>query len=574
MVQDSSMFLSNGSRVAIIGGGPAGAFFSYFLLRLGQRIDVNLHVDIYEPHDFTSLGPAGCKGCAGVISESLIQALSIEGINLPPSVVQRGIDSFVFHSATENVTMNAPFSERRIATVYRGGGPRGVESPSWQSFDNHMLGLALANGANLIRGRVTDLSWAGDRPQVHVEGHEPQNYDLIVGAVGINSPAPTLFEKLVIGYKRPKVRKTANIEFELGAKYVSSYLGNSMHAYLLNLPSLDFSALIPKGDYVTMCLIGDNINSEFVDNFMCQPSVSQYLGNIEGHESGACRCAPVASYGTAIHPYGDRVVLIGDCGVSRLNKDGIGSAYRTAKTAAVTALFTGISSEDFRLKYWPFCEAIIRDNKFGTILYMVVGIMKKAPFLTRGVMSMIRREQAKRGSKRRMGMVMWDVFTGSAPYRDVFLRCLHPAFIGDFLWNIIAPSNVPLIASKDGEEAMESGTLGRLYRNGEVIIRQGESGDCMYVVQSGRAEVIQEKDGKEVRLAILETGDVFGEMALFRRQVRSATVRALGEIRALSVDKRIFLKRVHEDPSFAYRIMQRLSDRIYDLDAELVRIKS
>ncbi len=118
---------------------------------------------------------------------------------------------------------------------------------------------------------------------------------------------------------------------------------------------------------------------------------------------------------------------------------------------------------------------------------------------------------------------------------------------------------------------MDMSALGKMYRDGEEIVRQGESGDCMYVIQAGRAEVVRSEAGKESRLAVLQEGDVFGEMALFDQEERSATVRALGEVRALTVDKRTFLRHVHEDPSLAFRILQRMSRRIRDLNAELVR---
>lgn len=121
---------------------------------------------------------------------------------------------------------------------------------------------------------------------------------------------------------------------------------------------------------------------------------------------------------------------------------------------------------------------------------------------------------------------------------------------------------------------METGALGKVYRDGEVIVHQGEAGDCMYVIQTGQIEVFQEKEGKEVRLAVLGEGDFFGEMALFEREVRSATVRALGDVRVLTLDKRTFLRRVHEDPSLAFRILQKMSYRIRELDAEIVRLKT
>ncbi len=119
---------------------------------------------------------------------------------------------------------------------------------------------------------------------------------------------------------------------------------------------------------------------------------------------------------------------------------------------------------------------------------------------------------------------------------------------------------------------MVTGGLGKVYRDGEEIVRQGETGDCMYVIQTGQAEAIQGKEGKEVRLAVLGEGDVFGEMALFERMPRSATVRALGAVRVLTIDKKTFLRQVHEDPSLAFRILQKMSYRIRELDTELFRL--
>jgi CRP-like cAMP-binding protein len=121
---------------------------------------------------------------------------------------------------------------------------------------------------------------------------------------------------------------------------------------------------------------------------------------------------------------------------------------------------------------------------------------------------------------------------------------------------------------------MESGALGKLYHDGEAIVREGETGDCMYVVQAGQVEVLQGKENKEVRLAVLNEGDFFGEMAIFEREVRSATVRAIGEVRVLTVEKKNFLRRIQEDPSLAYHIVKTMSHRIRDLNAELVRIKT
>ena len=121
---------------------------------------------------------------------------------------------------------------------------------------------------------------------------------------------------------------------------------------------------------------------------------------------------------------------------------------------------------------------------------------------------------------------------------------------------------------------MDNITLGKDYQAGEIIVHEGEIGDCMYVIQSGRAEVIQSGKGQEVRLAELSEGDIFGEMAIFQKEKRSATVRALTDVRVLTVDKRIFLSRVHEDPSFVFSVLKKMSQRIRDLNEEIVKVKS
>ncbi len=120
---------------------------------------------------------------------------------------------------------------------------------------------------------------------------------------------------------------------------------------------------------------------------------------------------------------------------------------------------------------------------------------------------------------------------------------------------------------------MEAGALGKEYADQEVVCGQGERGDYMYVIQSGRAEVLREEDGTEVVVGELTTGDVFGEMAIFEREPRSATVRVRGQARVLTLDKRAFLRRVHEDPSLAFHILQRMSSRIRALNQEVSRLK-
>jgi len=121
---------------------------------------------------------------------------------------------------------------------------------------------------------------------------------------------------------------------------------------------------------------------------------------------------------------------------------------------------------------------------------------------------------------------------------------------------------------------MEDNALGKIYEPGEVIFHQGEPGDRMYVIQDGKVEIVQERDGKETILAVRKQGEFFGEMALFEKEVRMATVRALGRARILSVDRKNLIRRIHQDPSLAYRIIQVLSQRVRELSQEVHQLES
>ena len=72
----------------------------------------------------------------------------------------------------------------------------------------------------------------------------------------------------------------------------------------------------------------------------------------------------------------------------------------------------------------------------------------------------------------------------------------------------------------------------------------------------------------------LAPGEIFGEMAIFERLPRSATVRARGPARVLTLDRRAFLRGVHSDPSLAYRLLQTMSHRVRRLDEELSHAKA
>jgi CRP-like cAMP-binding protein len=109
---------------------------------------------------------------------------------------------------------------------------------------------------------------------------------------------------------------------------------------------------------------------------------------------------------------------------------------------------------------------------------------------------------------------------------------------------------------------MKPGSLGRLYSDGDLIVGQGEEGTSMFVIQEGQVDVLIESAGRQIWVRTLGEHDFFGEMALFEGEVRSATVRARGDARILTVDKKTLLRAIQDDPSLAFRMVRMMSERI------------
>lgn len=439
--QGSGQTLQDGSRVAVIGGGPAGSFFAYFLLKMAEAIDLDIQVDIYEPRSFGDCGPAGCNHCGGIVSESLVQILAAEGINLPPKVVQRGIESYVVHMDVGSVSIESPAREQRIAALYRGNGPRSAEDMPWESFDGFLQGLAVERGARVVKRLVTGVGREGGLPVLTGNRLNPTQYDLVAVATGVNSRFLGLLTGPPNAITPPKTTRTYICEFRANQEEVQRALGDSMHVFLLDIPRLEFAAIIPKGEFVTMVMLGDEIDQELVHDFFDSPVVRACFP--ADATPSVCTCSPFINMGGMKRPYGDRMVFIGDSGVTRLYKDGIGAAFRTAKAAASTAVFQGVSAEDFRKHYWPACRSIANDNAIGKVIFAFTTIFKLSRVSRRAVYRMTSREQQGKG-ERHLSAVLWNMFTGSAPYREIFFRTFHPGFIGGFLWNLVLgvwPSN-------------------------------------------------------------------------------------------------------------------------------------
>jgi PAS domain S-box-containing protein len=111
--------------------------------------------------------------------------------------------------------------------------------------------------------------------------------------------------------------------------------------------------------------------------------------------------------------------------------------------------------------------------------------------------------------------------------------------------------------------------LGKGFNDGEIIFRQGDVADCLYIILSGKVALCREKDGTEVTLAELGKGDVFGEGGFFMDPKRTECARSLGEARVITADYKFVLKKFRDDPSFAFHIIETMAQHARERTEEL-----
>ena len=133
--------------------------------------------------------------------------------------------------------------------------------------------------------------------------------------------------------------------------------------------------------------------------------------------------------------------------------------------------------------------------------------------------------------------------------------------------------SVPLFASLDDNAARELRSLLTLKEvsAGTQLFHKGESGDAMYLIESGRVRIsIKDEDSKEVTLAELAQGDFFGEMALIDGRQRSADAKVYEEARLAVLSRPEFIAFVRSSPDVALEMLAALTDRLRRTD-ELLR---
>jgi CRP/FNR family transcriptional regulator, cyclic AMP receptor protein len=140
------------------------------------------------------------------------------------------------------------------------------------------------------------------------------------------------------------------------------------------------------------------------------------------------------------------------------------------------------------------------------------------------------------------------------------------------LSNLDLIRRVPLFSMLTAEQAqaIADSVVKRRFRRGELVVEQGRKSNALFILLNGRARVLTaDTRGREVILAVLESGDYVGEMSLIDNEPHSATVRAEVQTDMLILGRTEFARCLPENSSLSYAILRGLVSRLRQADRQI-----
>jgi flavin-dependent dehydrogenase len=438
--------LQNNDCVAIVGGGPAGSFFAIHLLREAKRLARKVEVVIVEkrsPADLSSddFHCRGCNFCAGLISPRLHKILYEEGLVVPDEIIQGRIDYIWIQGQWKNFRLRVP-KDMQMYSVFRGSLPgRRIGRPT--GFDGFLLGEAVKEGARILNGEVQAIAYAASgMPSLTVRTQSEEKVSLVASfvtiATGVNAHCGLDYrdDALITSVKRlnpafvpGRSRRTFIFELDVGEDYLRRNLHREIYfiEYGSKRLSLEHTALIPKGRFLTVAMIGKCIDDavlprdgqQIIHDFLTLPQIDRILPGIQATPI-ACACIPSMTVTTAKSPFGDRFAIIGDAVGSRLNKDGLFSAHATASRLAQTMLHDGIDKQALARGYGKAINWLVADNRFGRMVFGMSRVAFTQPVVSRIMYQAFATECKVRDERSRpLSVSLWKIASGTADYREV-----------------------------------------------------------------------------------------------------------------------------------------------------------
>ncbi len=401
--------LPDQAHVIIIGGGPGGVACALALQRLAARLGRSLQITILEGKDFHR--ERHYNQCAGVLSPPLPRLLE-EELDVPfPYHLSRGaIEGYVLHSRRQQLDLPET-GEPSIAL-------RRVQ------FDDYMLEQARQRGIAIWPARAVDLELHADGVVVYSE-NAPLEGDVVVGAFGLDEGTGAIFTRAA-GYRPPNYLSSVVTKYHPGPEAMAQF-GCMIHTFLPTVRHVEFGAVTPKGNHLTINIAGEAVDAPTMQLFLALPEVQALLPNLhdnDRHESNDMRIFKGRFPRSLAHRfYGDRYIMIGDAaGLLRAFKGkGVTSAVQTGIRAAQTLLLAGISQQAFDSHYRQANRDIIDDMPYGYAMRRLTMVLSHTGQLD-AVLDAARQQPALRTA-------LFDAISAHAPYRQVVAHSMRPSIV-------------------------------------------------------------------------------------------------------------------------------------------------
>ena len=508
--------LRDGSTIGIVGAGPAGTFFALLALKEAEARGIRVRPILFDGKPFLRQGPRGCNMCAGVISWKLLHEIERLGLPLPRDRIQRLIHSYTFHTREGSHEVIPPAGRGPIPVVFRGNGPRFSTPGRNVSFDDFLLERAVERGAELVPCHVESVTLPrhpSRRPELRWKDGELAP-DLLVVASGVSSPFGKQIADSGIDYRFPDCVRAHQAELDLGEAALEASLGNSIHVFSLGLPQVRFAAIIPKTRFATVSLVGrGDLSHEHLAAFLQTPTVRSLLPPGWTLPEHYCSCRPRLPVKGARRFYGHRLLFVGDASLSRFYKNGIDSAFRTARLAVQAVFDYGLAARDLRRSYHFYArKAFGRENRYARALFRLNDLVSTRRFWVRAHLHFVHARPQGRTAQT-LYFLTWNLFTGDASYRDLFWTSLQPRFLSRML-SVGLGSR--LLAAPRGEAGREEPSP-RAPRLSPLSPPRGplSSGQTVAIVGGGPAGTacgialrrMCVERGKDVRVVLFEARD-------------------------------------------------------------------
>ncbi|MFC1726767.1 NAD(P)/FAD-dependent oxidoreductase [candidate division KSB1 bacterium] len=350
--------LENGNTVIIIGGGPAGTSCAIHIKKLAEKQNKDISVILIEPKTFGM----HYNQCVGVLNPQIIKLLDDIGITFPETMIQRNIEGYHLNVNGQEISLPSEGHDDISYALRR------------KDFDSYMMGHAFEAGVQVVRGEVVtfDYSKKDKKHKLIVYGNSgTYKGDFIVGAFGVGNGVAREFFK-TFGYRPPRVLQSIVTKIHpLEKSYINGSFGNYIRAYMPVYKSIEFGAITPKGNHMTVNIAGEKVTFKDMEHFLTLPEVKKWIPE---HEELTFFKGQFPT-GPAHHFYGDDYLIIGDAAglVRPFKGKGVNSAILSGKVAAETIVTYGTSAEAINRNFIrnPQIQRIIRDYKYGNILRKV-----------------------------------------------------------------------------------------------------------------------------------------------------------------------------------------------------------